>query len=157
MTPENMKIDDIIKKCCFTLFEKQPKLLSKNFDVNERTISAELSNVISQYFNDYEVNCEYNRMTDENGLQIPKRIILDEGNINPELVYPDIIVHRQEDSEHNLLVIELKINWKSDKKNFDYEKLKAFTSQLNYKYGLYLELGENIITEMSWFVQGKEL
>lgn len=95
-------------------------------------------------------------MTNEQKNQIIKRISVDL-NDKDQTVYPDIIVHWQCDDKHNLLVVELKMKWKNDGKNKDYEKLKEYTTELKYKFGLYLELGESDIVEMSWFQDGKTI
>jgi len=92
-------------------------------------------------------------MTDECGTQIPKRIHLNPNHPKPSRVFPDIIVHRQEDGLHNLLIIEIKMTWKNDKKEDDFDKLVMYIRELNYQYGLYLELGHEGITEMKWFTK----
>ena len=91
-------------------------------------------------------------MTDENGVQIPKKIGLDPDPKDPSSVYPDIIVHRQEDGLHNLLIVEIKMSWKNQKKQDDIDKLNLYIKELKYKYGLYLEIGEEGITDKQWFV-----
>ena len=126
-------------------------LFQRAHDMNERTVSGGLYALMIPHFPDYHVNPEYHRMTDEYGNQIPKRIGRDPDNPNPTLVYPDIIVHRQEDGDHNLLVIELKMQWKNQGKEDDLLKLQAYLNELNYEYGLYLELGEEGIVEMLWY------
>lgn len=150
-------INDIIISAVATLREQQPMLFSAADDVNERAVSAALQSLIAPSFPDYIVNCEYNRMTDENGIQIPKRIYLNPYNANPSLVYPDIIVHHQNDGDHNLLVIEIKMQWKNADRDTDLNKLRGYTSELNYSHGLYLELGENEISDMTWFQNGEQI
>ena len=90
-------------------------------------------------------------MTDENGVQIPKRIHLDPGAPDPSSVFPDIIIHRQKDGKHNLLIIEVKMSWKNRKKENDFKKLELYIKELNYQYGLYLELGPKGIADMVWY------
>jgi len=148
-------MEEIIVQACNHLFEIQPNLFLEEFDINERTISGELSKLLAPEFGDYHVNCEYNRMTDEFGNQIPKRIHLNPNAENPSLVYPDIIVHKQENKNHNLLIIEIKMSWKNGRKEDDFVKLKRYMEELGYEKGLYLELGENIIEEMKWFEKEK--
>ena len=124
-------------------------------DVGERAVSAALQVLLIPQFPEHIVNCEYNRMTDEYGTQIPKRIHLNPNDKKPSRVYPDIIVHHQEDGDHNLLVVEIKMSWKNDEKENDFNKLIGYTRELKYTYGLYLELSEEGIAEMSWFQNGK--
>jgi len=144
-------LDNIIQESVMELLQNQPMLLRPDFNINERAVSVELASIISKYVNDYHVNCEYNRMTDEYGNQIPKRIGLNPHVKDKTLVYPDIIIHRQEDGDHNLLVIELKLAWKNQLKERDIKKLTRYIEELNYKYGLYLELSEKGICEKVWF------
>jgi hypothetical protein len=144
-------IEKIIGESSDLVREKQPMLFMKKHNIHERTLAAELKSTMENRFKDFHVNCEYNRMTDENGVQIPKRIGLDPEPEDPSSVYPDIIVHRQEDGEHNLLIIEIKMNWKNSKKDKDIEKLNMYINELKYKYGLYLEIGEDGISDKQWF------
>jgi hypothetical protein len=139
------------------LKKQQPMLFNKVNNIGERAVSTALSVLLTPKFPEYNVNCEYNRMTDEHGLQIPKRIQLNPYDEDPSRVYPDIIVHHQEDGEHNLLVVEIKMSWKNAEKNDDYKKLMACTRELRYSHGLYLELSEEGISQMSWFQNGKPI
>lgn len=148
-------ITKIIIDAVDELKNQQPMLFKKADNIAERTVSTALSVLLTPKFPEYNVNCEYNRMTDEHGLQIPKRIQLNPYDEDPSRVYPDIIVHRQEDGEHNLLVVEIKMSWKNGEKNDDYKKLIACTRELRYSYGLYLELSEGGMSEMSWFQNGE--
>lgn len=145
------EIQAIIEDSCAKLKENQPILFDEKSDINERTISSELAGIIRQHVEDYHVNCEYNRMTDEHGTQIPKRIGLNPNHSKPSRVYPDIIIHRQEDGEHNLLIVEIKMSWKNDNKMHDFEKLNRYVQELQYQCGLYLELGQDGISKMKWF------
>lgn len=151
MTYDKEIIAEILRTACIRLLEEQPMLFDPNADINERTVAGELSAIISQRFAGLHTNCEYNRMTDENGIQIPKRIGLDPNSINPSRVFPDIIVHRQEDGDHNLLIIEIKMRWKNSRKDDDLIKLQKYLDELRYQYGLYLELGASGVEEMQWF------
>lgn len=146
------QLEQIIQASVTDLFNEQPMLFSINADINERTVSGELASKISNYIKGYHINCEYNRMTDEYGNQIPKRIGLNPSEKNKSLVYPDIILHLQEDGNHNLLIIELKLAWKNQEKEKDIIKLNNYLKELHYQYGLYLELSEEGINEMQWFI-----
>jgi hypothetical protein len=145
------EIEKIIRQSCDSVKEKQPMLFMKKHDIHERAVTAELKSVLEKRFQEFHVNCEYNRMTAENGIQIPKRIGLNPEPEDPSSVYPGIIVHRQEDGLHNLLIVEVEMNWKNAKKQDDIEKLKLYIQELKYKFGLYLELGEEGITDTQWF------
>lgn len=145
------EVEAFVVESCDFVKEKQPMLFMKKHNVHERTLTAEIKSVLEKRFEDFHINCEYNRMTDENGVQIPKRIGLDPDSEDPSSVYPDIIVHRQEDGLHNFLIIEVKMSWKNDKKQDDIKKLNLYIKELNYKYGLYLEIGEEGVNEKLWF------
>lgn len=145
------ELENIIKESCAALLAEQPMLFRKKENINERTVSGELSSKIKEYIDEFHINCEYNRMTDEHGVQIPKRINLNPNDPVPSRVFPDIIIHRQEDGDHNLLIIEVKMSWKNTKKEDDFKKLNLYLKELNYQYGLYLELNEEGIADMVWY------
>jgi len=145
------KLEEIIRDCCFALLEQQPMLFTKENDINEETVSTEMLTLMKPFFANYHVNCEYNRMTNEYGEQQTKKVIKKPGNEKKNKVKPDIIVHRQEDGKHNLLAIEVKMQWKNSRKNEDFIKLESYKRNLNYTYALYLEMGEGGITDMIWF------
>ena len=151
MNYSKQQITEIIAGSISALQAKQPMLFQPDDDIAERAVSAAISAYFNPAFPDYDVNCEYNRMTDEYGMQIPKRIHRNPNDENPSSVYPDIIVHQQDNGENNLLVVEIKMQWKNGEKDDDYNKLIGYKKELNYGYALYLELGQNGIVEMSWF------
>lgn len=157
MSYSKEKISEIVISSISLLKEKQPMLFQMKDDIAERAVSAALHTYFIPNFPEYEVNCEYNRMTDENGMQIPKRINRNPYHENPSLVFPDIIVHHQENGDNNLLVVEIKMEWKNAEKDDDYEKLIGYTTDLRYEYGLYIELGEKGIAEMTWFQNGQRI
>lgn len=157
MNYSKQDIVQIITIAVTQLRNQQPMLFSADIDIGERAVSAALQVLLIPHFPSHVVNCEYNRMTDEDGKQIPKRIFLNSNDENQSRVYPDIIIHRQEDGDHNLLVLEIKMSWKNDEKNSDYNKLIGYTRELRFTFGLYLELNEEGIAEMSWFKNGEPL
>ena len=151
MSYSKEQISKIIASAISALQAKQPMLFQPDDDIAERTVSSAISAYFNPAFPEYEVNCEYNRMTDEYGTQIPKRIHRDPNAENQSSVYPDIIVHQQSNGENNLLVVEIKMQWKNGKKEDDYNKLTGYKKELNYAFAIYLELGQNGIVEMRWF------
>ena len=119
-------------------------LLLKN-DANERSISHKLAEYLQQEFQDWNVDCEYNRNGGEDILgYITKKLNLSKDEINwddteAKTVYPDIIIHIR-NTNKNLLVIEMKKSSSSVNKKFDKEKLKKFTEKpLSYNLGAYIE------------------
>jgi len=66
----------------------------------------------------------------------PKTITLSDGcPTNPLL---DIIVHRRESNEHNLLVIEAKKSTSNEEQDRDREKIEALARDYDYKVGILL-------------------
>jgi hypothetical protein len=147
MTKE--KINQIIEASIDMLFEKDSFLLSRDYDINERTVSHKLAIYLESYFSKfgYDVDVEYNRMRgdydpDAIGNLMGKRLNWEDSGEDSSFVYPDIIIHKR-DSNENLLEIEIKMAWKNGKKTFDYEKIDEYMNQLGYSFGAYIELDEN--------------
>lgn len=68
--------------------------------------------------------------------------------------HPDIILHRRENDERNILVVEIKGWWDRRDRQRDINKLEDLTHQNGeYKYGLgvFLELGKNGYAEPVYF------
>ncbi|SNR89010.1 hypothetical protein SAMN06265340_1143 [Desulfurobacterium atlanticum] len=155
------RASDIIK--ALLEFLHKEKFLLQN-DINERALTHKLALYLQNYFHDYDVDCEYNRMM-KNNEYIKKTLNLpaDEGIIisdtTQKTVYPDIIIHRRGNNDNNLLVIEVKksVNVNENERNFDFQKLKAFTEQLRYNLGLYLEFNENGISDFKLFENGEKV
>lgn len=151
------RISAIVEESVSSLREEQPMLFQKDNNIAERVVSSALLIFFAPHFPDYAVNSEYNRMTDESGKQTIKRIHRDPCNEKLSKVFPDIIVHQQANKDNNLLAVEIKMEWKNAEKNDDYKKLVGYTKDLLYQYGLYLELGEQGIIEMTWFQNGEQI
>lgn len=156
----NFKIEEIkekVNKAVNLLLKNDLFLLEKN--VNERSISHKLAEYLQQQFQEFSVDCEYNRMKDKNMDTefITKKLNFDIESLNSDdttakTVYPDIIIHRRGPG-NNLLVIEVKKTINKSTKNFDFEKLNAFRGKhLRYKFGLYIEFDTNGMETMKWFV-----
>lgn len=130
------------------LFENDRELLIRN--LHERTIAAKLAEYLAPHFPDFDVNVDYNRMED-----IAKRLDW-RGNGDPDLVFPDIIVHTI-GRPNNLLVIELKLDSSRKPKNDDIQKLRAFKTDAGFRYrhALFMrfgvgEKGAGAISECEW-------
>lgn len=134
------------------LYRRDAKILERKFDINERTVTYRLGIYLYAKFKEYDVDCEYNRMLDQSGNTTEgdywvKSLNLSTGNVSGEddeatTVFPDIIIHKRK-LPINLVVIEVKLAWKSRKKSFDIKKLKAYKRDLKYKYAVYIEINEN--------------
>lgn len=128
-------------KVSLEFLRKYDRCLLQN-DVNERSISHKLAIYLQKEFDDWDVDCEYNRDRHE-----PKRLrditkipaSIDPENTDAKTVYPDIIVHHRSTNQ-NLLVIEIKKTTSSESDDFDFCKLKAYREQLYYCYALFLKL-----------------
>ena len=147
---------DIFEKAKNEFLEKE-KTIIKN-DTNERTLTQRLAFYLELQlrknikYNDYSVNCEYNK--DGEDIKFGK-------NAKRKKIYPDIIIH-QVKIKDNLIAIEMKKTTSSSvDKRKDIEKLKALTDEKNgycYVLGIYFELditdNNNII---NFFVDGEEI
>lgn len=135
------QVDEKVESAINKLIEKDSHLLI--IDVNERSISHRLALYLQEQFDDWDVDCEYNRNTDQTKmLNIKKQIQTTVNEIQADdtegkTVFPDIIVHIRGTND-NLLVIEMKKSSSSVSKDFDIKKLEAFADQLGYKYRLFL-------------------
>ena len=83
-----------------------------------------------------------NEYIDENIFEdrLVKTLQLDEFDENKR-VSPDIIIHRR-NSEHNFLIIEVKMEWKNDKSDFDFMKIEQYIEQLGYQNGVYVQISD---------------
>ena len=125
------------------LFEQDVQLLT--IDASERAIAAKLAQYLQLHFPDRHVDVEYNRMGNA-----PKMVAC---SGNPELVYPDIIVHLRM-TDTNVLAIELKKDSNSENKEKDILKLGAYRCELMYSHALFIRLGvgasAGIVSECEW-------
>jgi len=134
-----------------TLFKQDNFLLKEN--ANERTITHKLASHLQKEFTDYDVDVEYNRMTEREGQttkeinrQINEQTEEQEDcwddikidDIEAKTVYPDIIIHRR-NTNTNLIVIEVKKSNNPNKK-CDIAKLQAYKSELEYTSCIFLKL-----------------
>lgn len=79
-------------------------------------------------------------------------------------VKPDIVVHRRDSDDHNLLVIEVKVlgRGRAQDRGHAHDKLSAlvYGDEFRYRYGLFLELGlaERVgsVADAKWYVRNIE-
>lgn len=119
------------------LYTKENFLLE--VDANERSITSQLGSYLRVLFEEWDVDCEYNRDGHE-----PKRLGIDESKLPDEgcSVYPDIIIHKRGVSGvkgANLLVIEAK-KVGTNGKDYDLKKLRLYKEQLSYQYAAFVEV-----------------
>lgn len=127
-------------------------------DLSERSVAHHMAMTMQAFLSDfgYDVDVEYNRMTDKQGKSIKKTLNIDTGN-REKAVYPDIIAHRRGTDEGNLLAVEIKIQGHPGDREFDLKKLEAYCKELGYAYGVFIELGKKGIVEEIWFKKGKKV
>ena len=145
---EEDKIKEAIYKSIDELYQYDSLLLHTNYNIHERTVCHRFAIYLEKNIDyKYNVDVEYNRMrtaygVDDVGEIVGKVINYEDTDEGASYVYPDIIIHKR-DENINILVIEVKMSWKNRKKSIDYNKINQYINQLNYKFGVYIELNEN--------------
>jgi len=134
---KNIEILFHVKRALNILLKNDLWLLQS--DANERSISHKLAEYLQQEFQDWNVDCEYNR----DGLD-PKALVFPSeqptaDDEHAKTVFPDIIVHHRNTLD-NLLVIEMKKSSNPTSPDFDRQKLKAFVKQKGYRLGLFIQV-----------------
>lgn len=113
--------------------DKDWKELYKN-DIHENTFSHRIAVYLEENFNEYNVDCEYNKILGD------KKV-----NKRGEKIRPDIIVHRRDNMNCNKLIIEIKkAGTGSIEVINDIEKLKK-SYNLNYNLGAVIGILKNTI------------
>lgn len=137
-----------------------------NEDVNERSISHRLAVYLQEEVNDLEqgwdVDCEYNRIgvSEIEGeyltkrMNLPPRTDVASDDVTAKTVFPDINIHHRgkEGPENNLLVIEMKKNSSED--GYDFEKLSQYGSELDYQWGVYINITADG-ADCTWWKEGE--
>lgn len=147
----NTKIKEKIGICLGILFKNDLFLLIS--DANERSISHKLAEYLQKDFPDWNVDCEYNRK--ELGVKELENIKDCSMQKESDRISPDIIIHHR-NSNHNLLVIEMK---KNTFDNCDIEKLKLFTDTqglYKYRFGLFIKFNKDKYPTLKWYIDGDE-
>jgi len=111
-------------------------------DANERSLTHRFGMYLQQQLQHFDVDCEYNR----NG-PVPKTISANlisptADDTDAKTVFPDVIAHKRGrgGSENNYLVIEFKKSTNTTSHSVDLDKLRAYKSELAYKFALFIEL-----------------
>lgn len=114
-----------------SILKERDNLIIKS-GVNERTLTHLLAMYIASEFEGYDVDCEYNRMGVD-GKEMTKKIMIPQGmedttavsDTEAKTVFPDIIVHKRDNADNNLLVIEAKKSSNQERQS-DFCKLNGF-------------------------------
>jgi len=129
---------------------KNDLCLMKN-NANERAITSKLAYYLQDEFQEWHIDCEYNRISNDS----QKR------RDDKTLFIPDVIVHIRE-TKNNLLIIEAKNS--NGKNNDEEERLKEATSpnfKFRYQFGLlitfYVLDDYKTKPTLRWFAKGREL
>jgi hypothetical protein len=99
----------------------------------------------------YVVDVEYNRDRDiPKRLGLPPRKALDR-EFRATMVFPDILVHKSDTQDHNLLVLELKKP--GEDMEYDELKLQAFRKELGYQHAAHVIIGRvngRVVRTVKW-------
>jgi len=142
----------LIMEAINLLFTKDMFLISNN--ANERSITFKLAEYLSYIISSMDIDCEYN-LNDG----VPKRLLIrkkdNSKNEDGFLVYPDIVIHKRGRKDYNVLVIEIKKSTSNVSNEWDIQKIKGYIEDLDYKFGLYLEIEcgmeQTSIKDIQWF------
>lgn len=145
-----------INRALEAFYNKHIDLLVR--DVNERSMTHKLAEELQKIFNGWDVDCEFNRVDGD----LPKKLFLDGEDISSDetdakTVYPDIIVHERGSRDYNFVAIEVKKDGRDT--HADEQKLKGFTTDLSYEYGLLIVLKQDIrdtLKALRFFTNGEE-
>ncbi|WXG39830.1 MAG: hypothetical protein WED07_03225 [Candidatus Freyarchaeum deiterrae] len=132
-----------IKSAVNTFYKKDFKLIE--LKVGERTLGHRVALYLEPLFEDYNVDCEYNRHGSE--IKILPGISKYGGRRNTDRIYPDIVIHQRGLDSDNLAVIELKVRRKKSTSDiYDKKKLELMTRKRHgsymYDFGLFLDFYE---------------
>ncbi len=147
----------LVDKAIDRLIESESELLE--LDVSERALSHHLARCLGELVsNGLKVDVEYNRhFANPKRLDLPPRKALDR-EIRATTVFPDIIIHRRNSDDNNLLVLELKKP--GEDTAYDDLKLRAFRRELRYAHTAHVILGKHsdghIVREVIWVEDGAE-
>lgn len=127
------EIETAVENALAKLKDKDASIIKSG--VNERTLTHLLAVYLTNEFEGYDIDCEYNRMWAD-GKEIAKEIIVPQGmeemtevfDTEAKTVFPDIIVHKRDSAENNLLVIEAKKS-SNKERHIDFNKLNGFMAE----------------------------
>ncbi|MEQ8209409.1 MAG: hypothetical protein RH917_06215 [Lacipirellulaceae bacterium] len=139
----------LVRDAVDQLYKNDDSLIERG--VHEVAISHHLASYIAEGMghrckHSYHVDIEYNKNMNE-----VKRLVPEE-----EGKRPDIIVHRRQSNDHNLLIVELKKNQPVLANDDDDRKLKGATTDqgdFRFKLGVYLNLRAEGVS-YTWYANG---
>lgn len=151
-----MKIKEVVKRldtAIKKLIDREVDLIKR--ELAEPNLTGHLAKYLTPLFDTFDVDPEYNgdklKPNDRKALAIAKsrmrNIGIEPNESDTYPLRPDIIIHKRNTNEFNLVVIEVKKDSNSKKsKEFDLLKLEHLTidylgNHYNYKLGVALTIG----------------
>lgn len=148
---DRARVTAAVKEAMRRVVEEQTTLL--DLDVTERALSHFLAIYLAEFLpSDLDVDVEYNRHGETpKRLQLPMRDATDR-ELRATTVFPDILVHKRNTDEHNLVVLEVKKP--GEPREYDELKLRAFRLELAYAHAGHVILGRasdgSFVQELIW-------
>jgi len=142
-----------VKAAIGVLLQKDSFLLDRR--VNERSISHKLGEYLQAEFKEWNVDCEYNRISID--VKKIEGIRECDEHRKTDRVLPDIIIHLR-NTNTNILVVEL--NKENLNPECDIMKLKLFTDtkgDYRYSLGLFIQFDGTSYPQLTWFKNGNTL
>ena len=175
----DLQINTLLQQAIDKLLQNDIWLLTN--DTSEQSISHKLAFYLQPLFANYNVDCEYNGDIDRGnnkkaisvlksdlqriGLLRHKEASDLEKEFTNRAVFPDIIIHRRGTNDHNLCIVEVKKSTSSVSYEYDYIKLRSYTSNnydnnLKYQLGIFIEAvieQDNSTFRLTYFKNGEVL
>lgn len=176
----DIQIRDLVRQALNTLLQTSDTWLLKN-DLSEQSISHRIAFHLDSLFTDFNVDCEYNGDIDrannrkeisilkgelqQYGLLRDKEASDLEKEFTNRAVFPDIIIHTRGTNDNNLCILEIKKSTSSVDFNYDFIKLRSYTSNhydnnLIYQLGVFIEAvidNENPSFNLRFYKDGQEI
>ena len=155
MTLSRQEVETRITTALNNLLSRDRYLLETG--LSERCLAHRLAIYLEDVFDDWDVDCEYNRNGNwpkgVSGVHLTNECI--DTLKKTDRVLPDIIVHKRGSDGPNLLAVEMKIAGRSGRE-CDIQKIRGYISQLHYDYGLYACMDKNAVQEQILFPEPTE-
>lgn len=176
----DIEIKNSVTQALNALLQTSDTWLLKN-DLSEQSISNRIAFHLDPLFADFNVDCEYNgdieRENNRKAISILKEELQQFGLLRVKeasdlekefinrAVFPDIIIHRRGTNENNLCILEIKKSTSSVNYNYDFIKLRSYTSNhydnnLKYQLGIFVEAvidKQNPSFNLKFYKDGQEI
>ncbi|WP_177764441.1 hypothetical protein [Flavobacterium sp. I3-2] len=159
----DIQIKNFVEQALTTFLQTSDTWLLRN-DLSEQSISHRIAFYLDPLFENYNVDCEYNGDIDRENNRKAISILKDElqqfgllrekeatdleKEFTNRAVFPDIIIHNRGTNENNLCIIEVKKSTSTVPFDYDFIKLRSYTSNnydnnLKYQLGIFIEAVTN--------------